>query len=55
MHVWLPVRAVKMIDYLAVDWEMNRAEALRRLIDEALETYDPLARRNALLGAPESS
>ena len=38
-----------MIDYLAVDWETNRTEALRRLVEEALGRYDPQARRNELL------
>jgi hypothetical protein len=38
-----------MIDYLAVDWETNRTEALRRLVEEALGRYDPLARRNEVL------
>jgi hypothetical protein len=38
-----------MIDYLAVDWEVNRTEAIRRLVEEGLERYDPLARRNELL------
>jgi hypothetical protein len=50
VHVWLPARSVKMIDYLAVDWETNRTEALRRLVEEALAKYDPLAKRNELLG-----
>ena len=49
VHVWLPSRLVKMIDYLAVDWEVNRTEAMRRLVEEALARYDPLARRNELL------
>jgi hypothetical protein len=52
VHVWLPTRQVKMIDYLAVDWETNRTEALRRLVDEALERYDPRAKRNELLEPP---
>jgi len=59
VHVWLPSGSVKMIDYLAVDWEMNRTEALRRLIEEALANYHPLAKRNELLepadGDPEAS
>ena len=49
VHVWLPSRLVKMIDYLAVDWEVNRTEAIRRLVEEALGRYDPQARRNELL------
>ena len=52
VHVWLPSSLVKMIDYLAVDWETNRTETLRRLVEEALGRYDPLARRNELLDPP---
>lgn len=49
IHIWLPTRKVKMIRYLAVDWEMTLQEATSRLLDEALERYEPMAQRNALL------
>ena len=49
VHVWLPLNLVKMIDYLAVDWEMNRSEALRRLVEEALAAYEPTAGRDELV------
>jgi hypothetical protein len=53
IHVWLAAGTVKLIDYLAVDWEMDRTEALRRLVNEALARYDPLAQRNQLLRSPD--
>ena len=37
VQVRLPVDLVKVIDHLAVDWDVYRAEAMERLLRQALE------------------
>jgi len=51
LHLRLDERIVKMIDYLAVDWDISRSGAAERLILEALERYDARKHRDSLLVA----
>jgi hypothetical protein len=51
VHVRLEPTLVRMIDYLAVDWDTTRSGAAERLIREALEKYDARNGRDSLLVA----
>lgn len=39
IQVRLPESLVKQIDHLSVDWGVYRADAMRRLLNEALELH----------------
>jgi len=51
VHVRLEPTLVRMIDYLAVDWDTTRSGAVERLIREALDKYDARNGRDSLLVA----
>lgn len=51
VHVRLDPMLVRMIDYLAVDWDTTRSAAVERLVREALEKYDARRQRDSLLVA----
>lgn len=51
LHLRFNPDVVKMLDYLAVDWDTSRSGAAERLILEALERYDARKHRDSLLVA----
>ena len=51
VHVRLDPTLLRMIDYLAVDWDTTRSAAVERLIGEALAKYDARKGRDSLLVA----
>ncbi len=51
LHVRLNPELLKMVSYLAIDWDTTRSGAAERLLREALEKYDARQERNALMHA----
>lgn len=49
IHVRLEPELVRLIDYLAADWDMYRNEVVAKLVKEALAKYDPARLRQAVL------
>ena len=49
IHIRLDKHLVKMIDYLAIDWDTTRSGAVERLLQEALSKYNPNGQRDRYL------
>lgn len=50
VHIRLEPELVKLIDYLAAEWDMYRNEVVAKLVREALAKYDPARLRQVVLG-----
>ena len=42
IHIRLPKPLVKRVDHIAVDWEVDRARAIQRLLETALESGEAI-------------